>query len=58
MDPTKLLEDLLKWAHKVTFGDTRDFRDARENIDEAAEIVLSLDEWLTDGGFLPEQWRQ
>lgn len=29
----------------------------RGKCDRLAELVNGLDEWLSDGGFLPEDWR-
>lgn len=29
----------------------------REEMDELCELVQALDDWLTEGGFLPEAWK-
>jgi len=46
MDPNKALSDLLDWA------------DENADTDETAQLFLSLDEWLSKGGFLPDRWKR
>lgn len=47
MDPDVALEMLRRWAEKeVESGDYT----------EAADLFMSLDHWMSHGGFLPEAW--
>lgn len=59
MDPTKLLESILDDAKFLT-EDTGEERDAISDSEvgvELAELIQTLHEWLSRGGFLPEQWK-
>jgi len=47
MDPTKTLEEL----RELTQGDTLDGL-----TDDIVERFAGLDDWISKGGFLPEQW--
>ena len=51
MDPDKLLKDMREIANDIDTGDGHPY-----DRDRLAELVLSLDEWLTKGGFLPKRW--
>lgn len=49
MDPTVTLakiRELLAWPHALD----------GQSADELVDLVRALDEWITRGGFLPEQW--
>jgi len=46
MDPNKALSDLLDWA------------DENADTDETAQLFLSLNDWLSKGGFLPDRWKR
>jgi hypothetical protein len=53
MDPTANLRDQLDYAEAIL--------DPAGNIQSAeavalAELVVALNEWLREGGFLPSQW--
>jgi hypothetical protein len=51
MDPTAALTTILAWAHEID--------NEGENSYEAwdiAELVIALDQWIRQGGFLPQPW--
>lgn len=56
MDPNANLESQRRLVHKLLNpscdGDTLD----EDDVLYLAELVESLDEWLCNGGFLPEDW--
>lgn len=58
MDPNRCLEEQLALARK--FLDIQDGNDSDliEEVDvfRLSELVLSLDEWIRKGGFLPKAW--
>lgn len=51
MDPNANLEEQLRLAARLMLEDGDD-RDALR----LAELVKALDAWLTNGGFLPQEW--
>lgn len=52
MDPNANLSETRELVAKAFNGETLDPHDTLR----LAELVSSLDEWLTNGGFLPEAW--
>lgn len=56
MDPDANLEEQLKLAKNITKAEWEDIDDDRADMYRLAELVLALDEWICDGGFLPEKW--
>ena len=54
MDPDECLERLLETARFVLGGEAGDMFE--ESAEELAQQLLSLDEWLRKGGFLPAIW--
>lgn len=63
MDPTANLEEqrqLCKMIEDGTYNDPSAPScmrvDAETMILRLSELVIALDEWLSSGGFLPEQW--
>lgn len=48
MDPNRILLLLLTWAR------THEHED--EDLEELADLILALDQWLSRGGFLPDRW--
>jgi hypothetical protein len=56
MDPNANLREQLKLAAKLV-GDAGDLLSTAHDAARLAGLVLSLDEWLDMGGFLPEAWR-
>lgn len=53
MDPNANLEEQLRIADAIESGTADD-----DDIARLAELVRSLDEWLTNGGFLPSAWQR
>lgn len=51
MDPNETLNTIRAEVHEILFGDKPD-------PDALAEAVNNLDEWLSRGGFLPNEWTQ
>jgi hypothetical protein len=52
MDPNELLKDLIKQAKFVLKNEnTHD-----DQIIAMAERVVNLDNWLKNGGFIPDRW--
>ena len=56
MDPNKALEDVRDIIARIE--DTDDVLPTFELAEQLAEIVGGLDEWLSRGGFLPDDWRR
>lgn len=54
MDPTANLEEQLRIARKILNDDEAGM--AHPGDVRLAELVLSLDEWIAQGGFLPVPW--
>lgn len=55
MDPDEYLNEQLEISKRILDGD--------EEIDEndvsrLAELVVSLHEWMTSGGFMPAAWEE
>lgn len=53
MDPNANLSESLTLA-----DDLANDPEASDGAARLAELVLSLNEWITRGGFLPDTWRQ
>lgn len=52
MDPNEALEHLRQIARQA-------YLSAEVDTEETwAEIFLALDDWLSNGGFLPEDWQR
>lgn len=51
MDPNVTLEEIRQLMACVLDGEMDDVAE------QLAEAFLSLDEWLTKKGFLPDEWR-
>jgi len=54
MDPNANLKEQRTIAQNILFSQhaETDLQDA----ERLAELVLALDEWITRGGFLPQDW--
>ena len=52
MDPDACLAELRRIAERVTRESP-----TTDALERAAELFLALDVWLTNGGFLPEDWQ-
>jgi hypothetical protein len=56
MDPDANLKRQREVAAEIEACSTSDTRTLASLADELAELVVSLDEWLLKGGFLPADW--
>lgn len=56
MDPNANLAELRKLATELTDGRYLSKDDANEKACRLADLFVTLDEWITKGGFLPEKW--
>lgn len=52
MDPEANLAEQLRLCERISRGDHDE-----SDVDRLVELVLSLHEWITRGGFLPARWR-
>lgn len=52
MDPNATLNELLELANKAVSEDGADSLDG----ERMGELIISLDNWIRNGGFLPEPW--
>lgn len=52
MDPNETLNRLREWVKEVIGGNA----DIKIEEEDAADLFIDLDKWLTDGGFLPLDW--
>jgi hypothetical protein len=58
MDPNANLEEQLRLAARIVEDGDSGVGASSLHADRLAELVLALNEWITNGGFLPERWRQ
>lgn len=63
MDPNATLEEMLRLATDIQGQEDNAPEDAENFIDSTdaarlAELVISLDHWIQNGGFLPKDWRK
>jgi hypothetical protein len=56
MDPDANLNEMLEIADLINGDFDEVIRPG--DIERLANLVLSLDEWLSKGGALPERWRR
>lgn len=54
MDPDELLSRMRLALHK--FNNPSYIEDIQESAEDIARDFDDLDEWLTQGGFLPQAW--
>lgn len=52
MDPNEALRMLREWVKDVR----ADYHEEAFTERDAAELFAGLDEWITNGGFLPADW--
>ena len=59
MDPDRALARIVELSERVVDGAPQDLEWATlvAHIEELAETVLALDEWLRRGGFRPQAWQ-
>ncbi len=53
MDPNATLEQIRKLS-AIADG----FPEESETLHQLADLIRSLDQWLSTGGFLPRDWQQ
>ncbi|QDK03518.1 hypothetical protein SEA_LUCYEDI_84 [Mycobacterium phage Lucyedi] len=53
MDPNQTLEDI-----RLTLVDLERFGPCRDMVANLMDKVTALDEWLSNGGFLPRDWQR
>jgi len=63
MDPNACLEEMLRLATEIQGQEDEALEDSEHFIDSTdaarlAELVVSLDHWIQNGGFLPDDWRK
>ncbi len=58
MDPTANLVEQLKLAERINLSDSDNIIDDLSAGERLAELVLALHEWMSKGGFPPEQWKR
>lgn len=57
MDPNANLDEQLQLADRILAFDELGDIDPDDSV-RLAELVKSLDEWITNGGFLPSAWQR
>jgi hypothetical protein len=55
MDPTANLAEQLRLSQRIQ--NAEDASQIADWADRLATLVEALDEWIRNGGFLPDQWR-
>ena len=58
MDPTATLATIRILIKQIDATDGNAHIQLADLADELAENVRQLDKWITNGGFLPAQWRK
>lgn len=53
-NPDSNLEEQLKIAERLVDRDPTNWEDAQR----LAELVVTMDEWIGSGGFMPKRWRR
>lgn len=59
MDPQTNLHDQIRLAHEIQALSDANFEttpDIAERAERLADLVLALDTWIRNGGFLPPDW--
>lgn len=56
MDPTKCLEEIRELVERVHKNELYDARELHDVLNELAEKMEALDNWMMTGGFMPNQW--
>lgn len=58
MDPNETLRRLRGLTERVHCGEVMSDDEIENVMEELAELVDALDEWITKGGFLPKAWQE
>lgn len=56
MDPNENLKEQLQLAQNILNETTLSWRNSNPNEVKLAKLVLTLDKWILQGGFLPDSW--
>lgn len=57
MDPNAAYKRIIELAKSITEGNSPlEYNDLRRKAEELAEKFITLDEWLSKGGFKPKPW--
>lgn len=56
MDPDANLEEQLRLANALALQIERGEKMDEGDVLRLEELVVSLDEWISKGGFLPQRW--
>lgn len=58
MDPSNALQEARRYTELARLQiDAGNYGSAADLAEKAMELYASLDEWMTCGGFLPNQWK-
>lgn len=57
MDPNANLQEQLELANEILDMVDRGITTSDAQAERLAELVVTLDTWLTCGGFLPSAWK-
>jgi hypothetical protein len=59
MDPNANLKEQLELAKNILeYPAQSDMDTINGDAERLAELVLALDEWISNGGFLPKRWQK
>lgn len=58
MDPNATLEEIRALSSKIVWETDMGRTPKPSDSARLAELTISLDEWLTNGGFLPNSWKR
>jgi len=58
MDPDTNLREQLQLAKKIMRHVDKGKPIDLDDVDRLADLVVSLDDWITRGGFLPQRWER
>lgn len=58
MDPNEALKMLRNMVTYHIDGETTDWTEAVCALQEISETFDGLDKWISNGGFLPENWKK
>ena len=60
MDPNANLDEMRKLAAAILYdqGCGDPYESSNAQAERLAELVQALDEWIANGGFLPNDWKR
>jgi hypothetical protein len=56
MDPSANIEEQLRIASRLVRQSDEDKPFRQVDVARLAELVIALDEWIVNGGFVPRRW--